>query len=292
MRYAVADTGSNTIRLGVYDYENGQLKQLCNTAVFANLAGFIHDGVLTPDGICAAEAAIKKHQETAAEFGCRLNVFATAAIRNAKNTEEICNEIKMRTGAAVDVLTGEEEALFSFAGAAEDFPCADGVMADVGGGSSEVIVFSNKQPISTLSVPWGSLKAYKAFVSGSLPTEDEICAIQEAIAKTFAAQPRFCGVVRQNLCIVGGGVRASTKLAKIFLNETALTVQAVNKMLKMITENPEHSKNVIDQATPKRALTIAPAMAIYSAVGAQFASEQIFVSDKGIKEGYILKKLL
>lgn len=33
MRYAVADTGSNTIRLGVYDDENGQLKQLCNTAV-------------------------------------------------------------------------------------------------------------------------------------------------------------------------------------------------------------------------------------------------------------------
>ena len=58
MRYAVADTGSNTIRLGVYDDENGQLKQLCNTAVFANLAGFIHDGVLTPDGICAAEAGI------------------------------------------------------------------------------------------------------------------------------------------------------------------------------------------------------------------------------------------
>ena len=292
MRYAVADTGSNTIRLGVYDYENKTLKQRCNTAVFANLAGFIHDGILTHEGICAAEEAIKKHQETAAEFGCRLNVFATAAIRNAKNREEICKEITMRTGANIDVLSGEEEALFSFTGAAEDFPCADGVMADVGGGSSEVIVFSNKQPKSTLSVPWGSLKACKTFVNGPLPTKEEICAIQNTITKALNTQPDFCGVIKQNLCIVGGGVRASKKLAKVFLNVSALTVETVDKMLKMITENPAYAKNVIDQTTPKRALTIAPAMAIYSAVGAYFSADRIFVSDKGIKEGYILNKLL
>lgn len=292
MRYAVVDTGSNTIRLGIYEYENETLTQILNTAVFANLAGYIQNGVLSQEGICAAEEAIAAHMKTAAEFGCCLHVFATAAIRNAKNTEEICREIKAHTGTEVDVLSGEEEALFSFYGAAGDFPCRSGVMADVGGGSSEIIVFENKQPVDTLSVPWGSLKAYKNFISGLLPNKNEIAAIQSAIFDALDGKQEFHGVIKKNLCIVGGGVRASIKLEKAFLNEEKLTVHTVNKMLDLITENPAMAKAVIDKSTPKRAQTIAPAMAIYSALGAYFGAEQIFVSDKGIKEGYILSKLV
>lgn len=291
MRFAVADTGSNTIRLGIYDYEHGHLNLILNTAVFANLAGFIQNGVLSPDGIRAAEEAVLLHKQTAAEYGCDLNVFATAAIRNAKNTEEICREIKTNTGAAVHVLSGEEEALFSFLGAVDDFPCTDGVMADVGGGSSEIILFSNKQAEAAQSVPWGSLKAYKAFVHEALPNQNEICAIRSVITDALNSNPTFRDVTKRNLCIVGGGVRASKKLAKAFFNETKLSVRVVNNMLSAITKNPAKAQTIIETNVPKRAQTIVPALAVYSAVGAYFGAEQIFVSDKGIKEGYILSVL-
>lgn len=291
MRYAVADTGSNTIRLGIYDYENGHLKQILNKAVFANLAGFIQNGFLSSDGIRAAENAITLHAQTAAKYGCSLNVFATAAIRNAKNTEEICSEIKLRTGTEIHVLSGEEEAELSFWGALCDFPCDDGVMADVGGGSSEIIIFSNRKPVSSLSVPWGSLKAYKTYVYGELPNKAEIVAIQSAVTQAISKHLSFKNVTKKNLCIVGGGVRASQLLANALLKTTELTVEGVNRMLNIITDNPSAAKAAIEEHAPERMQTIAPAIAIYSAVGTHFDSEQIFVSDRGIKEGYVLNVL-
>lgn len=292
MRYAVVDTGSNTIRLGVYEYKNNTLTQLKNTAIFANLAAYIEDGVLTEAGICAAKDAILSHMKTAKSFDCDAHVFATAAIRNAKNTEQIAKTLEKQTGVQIDVLTGNEEALFSFFGAASDFSCTDGVMADVGGGSSEIIAFSEKKPTALCSVPWGSLKAYNAFVSGTLPTAQEILNIKAEITNVLKANDAFLSLRHKSLCIVGGGVRASKILAKAFLDEDTLSVSVIDRMLKKITQDPSFSEETILRLTPDRAKTIAPALAIYSAVGSFFHAQNVFVSDHGIKEGYILARLI
>lgn len=292
MRYAVIDTGSNTIRMGIYEEENGKLKQIYNHAVFANLAGYIKDGVLLPDGICAAEAAIASHMKTAKEYSCTPCVFATAAIRNAKNTEEICQRISDTCHLTVDVLTGEEEALFSFYGAVSDFPCQSGVMADVGGGSSEIISFYDKTPDTAISVPWGSLKAYRTFVSGTLPTKAEADAIKSAITEALAQNQALCNTKAENLCIVGGGVRASVALCNEFFKTEILSVAAIDEMLSIIVSAPDRAEKIIQRLTPDRLNTITPALAIYSAVGNFFGAHHVFVSDQGIKEGYIFKKMM
>ena len=292
MRYAVIDTGSNTIRMGIYEEENGILKQIYNHAVFANLAGYMEQGALSQAGIQAAEDAILLHLETAATYSCMPRVFATAAIRNAKNTKEICTQIQDTCHISLDVLTGEEEALYSFYGAFCDFPCQDGVMTDVGGGSSEIIAFSQKIPTTAQSVPWGSLKTYNTFVKGTVPTKTEIAAIQDAINNSLAQTDAFCNKTCQNLCIVGGGVRASGKLAEAILHQKKLSVQAITDMISFAVDSPAEMTKLLQQLVPERAKTIVPAMAIYAAVGRFFHAEDIFVSDKGIKEGYILKKMI
>ena len=292
MRYAVIDTGSNTIRMGIYEEENGILKQIYNHAFFANLAGHMEHGTLSQAGIHVAEDAILSHIETAATYGCTPRVFATAAIRNAENTEEICQKINSACHTTLDVLTGEEEALFSFCGAASDFPCSDGVMADVGGGSSEIILFSQKNPVAALSIPWGSLKIYNAFVGGALPTQEEIHSIQTTITDALKQNEALQNQAGKNLCIVGGGVRASLTLCKEFLGHSTLTTKALNEMLSIIVNSPDRTGETIAHLVPDRAKTIAPAIAIYAAVGDFFKTSEIFVSDQGIKEGYILKKMM
>jgi len=292
MRYAVIDTGSNTIRMGIYEEENGILKQIYNHAVFANLAGYIENGVLSQAGIHAAEDAILSHIETAATYSCTPRVFATAAIRNAENTDEICKKINDTCHTTLDVLTGEEEALFSFYGAASDFPCSDGIMADVGGGSSEIILFSKKVPVAAISIPWGSLKTYHAFVSGALPTQEEVNSIQAAITNALKQNEALHHKASKNLCIVGGGVCASIKLCNAFLSQTTLTTKALNEMLSIIVNSPDIASKTINDLVPDRAKTIAPAMAIYAATGNFFKTSEIFVSNHGIKEGYVLKKMM
>ncbi len=292
MRYAVLDTGSNTIRLGIYEYENNSLTEIYNQAIFANLAGYINNNTLAPDGIIACADAIKVHQKTAAEYGVKLHPFATAAIRNAENTEEIVESVTRLTGETLDVLTGEEEALFSFYGAREDFPVESGVLADVGGGSSEIIAFSGTSPTSLLSVPWGSKNIGRTFSKHAIPTKAEGDAMQNAILECLSKKQEFTELKTKNLCIVGGGVRASLSLLRAFLGEESISGSSLNRLISVILENPNKAEDIILKTVPKRKDTICPALFIYKALADFFGSSDIFVSDKGIKEGYILKKLI
>ena len=292
MTYAVADTGSNTIRLAIYTYENGKLNQIYNEAVFANLAGYITDNTLTAEGIDRAVDAILKHKKTTEQYGCDLHVFATAAIRNAKNAEEICDAIKTRTGITVDLISGAEEALLSFRGARCDFPVEQGVMTDVGGGSSEVIWFEGEEAKAFRSVPWGGLKAFKDFVTEGLPDEAQMRTIIRRITEVLEQEKAFQAIKTENLCVVGGSVRAAKKLAEAILGETKITLSVVDRLLAYIISEPILSRAVICKTAPKRADTIAPALCIYAAIGHYFGAEKVYFSDNGIKEGYVLQKLI
>ena len=292
MKYAVVDTGSNTIRMSIYEYEDKKLNELFTEAVFANLAGYILDNRLTDDGIKACSEAILKHKETAKEYKIdKLYVFATAAIRNAENAEEIVSKVKENTGITMQILSGDDEGELSFLGACSDFTTDSGIMADVGGGSSEVIAFENGKIKSIKSVPIGSLKAYKMFVSGQTPTEDEIKNIKSEIKKYLDENKDFKDIKTENLCLVGGGVRAARKLSEVFLNKETLDVASVNFMISLFLGRLDIMK-ILEKTVPERKLTITPGLAIYSAIGEYFSAKEIQISDKGIKEGYVLKYLI
>ncbi len=291
MRCAVVDTGSNTIRMSVYEYENKCLTELFTEAIFANLAGYIVDNELTHDGILACCDALKKHYLTAQKYNCDFYAFATAAIRNAKNRDQIVKEIKKITNIDLDILSGTDEGELSFLGAFEDFSKDTGVMADVGGGSSEIVVFKNGKITTTESIPIGSLKAYKTFVGGTVPTIDEANSIKEEIKKYLVKNEKFKNMNFDTLCLTGGGIRSAKKLSGVILNNDNLVVSGVDKMLSLLIENPK-TFSIVETLVPKRKLTVGPALAIYSSIGEFFGAEKIQTSDKGIKEGYVLKYLV
>lgn len=291
MNYAVVDTGSNTIRMSVYKYENNHLEELYTNAVFANLAGHIVDNALTDEGICVCADAILNHRYKAQEYDASFHVFATAAIRNAENTEEIVEKIKAKTGIDMEILSGDDEGELSFLGAREDFPVKTGVMADVGGGSSEVIAFHNGKPVAVQSIPLGSLAAYKAFVQGEIPTKEETEIIKKEITKHLDSNSAFKDIKADSLCLVGGGVRAARKLSRLVLKSEELSIKNIDAMLDTFIGEPAFLE-IFERVIPKRKLTITPGLAIYLALGEYFGADKIYISDKGIKEGYTLKYLV
>lgn len=288
MNYAVVDTGSNTIRMSVYD---SGLHELYTEAVFANLAGHIENNRLTDEGIDVCCEAILYHRKKAAEYDAKFCVFATAAIRNADNCDEIVKKVKEKTNIDLEILSGSDEGELSFLGAYEDFGVKSGVMADVGGGSSEVIVFNDGKIISVQSVPIGSLKAYKTFVTGEIPTKNEAENIKAEIIKHLDKNPDFKGINTDCLCLVGGGVRAANKLSVTLLHTESLSVSGVDTMLDTFCDD-DNSLFLFEKLVPKRKLTITPGLAIYSAIGSYFGADRIYISDKGIKEGYVKKYLI
>lgn len=290
MNYAVVDTGSNTIRLSVYNYENEVLKELFTEAVFANLAQHIENGVLTEKGIAACCAALVKHKETAKRYDAEFHAFATAAIRNAENTEEIVKKVKDLTDVTLEILSGNDEGELSFLGAKNDFPTSEGIMADIGGGSSEIVAFKDGKPYAVHSIPLGSNAAHKKFVNGDIPTLEEVKNIKNEIINRLNENGIFQDITCDNICLVGGGVFAALKLSQVFLGSN-LSVENVNLMLSLFLSNPD-IMTILEKVVPKRKLTVTPGLAIYSAICEYFNGRRIYISGKGIKEGYVLKYLI
>lgn len=289
MNYAIVDTGSNTIRMSIYEVCETVVKEIFTEAIFANLAGHIVENKITDEGINVCCEALCHHRETAKKYEAQYFAFATAAIRNAQNSKDAVEKIFRKTGINMEILSGDDEGVLSFSGAFDDFGTTSGIMADVGGGSSEVIVFDNGKIDELCSVPWGSLKAYKNFVAGDIPTQEEVNNIKNQITKILSEN--VTPTKSETLCLVGGGVRIADELCSVFFPEEILSKKTVDKMLKLFISKPDIME-IFEQVSPKRKHTIIPGLAIYSAIGDFFGTDKISISDKGIKEGYLKKRII
>lgn len=187
--YAVIDIGSNSMRLVLYKLADGEPRQMLNSKQPAGLAGYIDkEQQLTPRGVQKAVEVLQRFQAILdSVHPKRVYVFATASLRNIINTQEVLEEIRRICGLEVRVLTGQEEAIFDYFGALRTLNGPDGLLVDIGGGSTELVLFHDRQVTSACSLPMGSLNMYTRFVRDIIPTADELRDISrhaESLLKT------------------------------------------------------------------------------------------------------------
>ena len=141
MKCGIVDVGSNTIRLSTYHWEGQTFKLLMNKKEMAGLAGYIKNGLLSDSGILVACRVLAGFKALLRNFDIAdLYVFGTASLRNIVNTEEALETIEAVTGIKVEVLSGADEAAFSFLGATVGGGApGSGMLADVGGGSTALL---------------------------------------------------------------------------------------------------------------------------------------------------------
>ena len=177
----LVDLGSNTIRLSIYQCENGQGRLLMHRKVMAGLADYVEAGALTAQGIQVACSAVEEYKQLMKNLNFHhLHVFATASLRNVSNTEDAAGRIQAVTGLPVDVLSGTEEARLSFLGAVEAGP-ESGLLIDLGGGSTELVRYEGREILSSCSLSLGSLSLFSRNVSALHPTGKERKAIRAQV---------------------------------------------------------------------------------------------------------------
>ena len=151
MIYGIVDVGSNTIRLSIYKYENNKVVLLLNKKTMAGLAGYVKDGELSKAGIKRACEVLKAYKEIVENFQIKnVFVFATASLRNVSNTDEAVLRIKEETGFNTEIILGENEAIYDFIGASQVVDISDGILIDIGGGSTELVMYKNKEIVNLL----------------------------------------------------------------------------------------------------------------------------------------------
>ncbi len=156
----VVDIGSNSVRLVIYDrLVRSPLALFNEKSLCAIGRNMVRTGVLDEEGSNAALAALSRFQEVARSVGvARLETFATAAVRDARNGAEFVARARNAIGTPVRILSGEDEARFAAEGVLAGIPEADGVVGDLGGGSLELAFVAQGQQSGGFTLPFGPLR--------------------------------------------------------------------------------------------------------------------------------------
>ena len=298
MIYAVIDIGSNTVRLSVYKSVKDRMTNLFNEKDQASLKSYTKNGVLSEKGIQRLINTLKKFKMLVDNFGDidELHPFATATIRDAANRNEILKRVKEELDLDIEIISGEEEAKLSFIGASSSVEVSRGVLTDIGGGSSEVVIIDQKKVIKSTSLAIGSLSAFNDYVDNLFVDKNEKKLIDDQVKKLLEKNKMY----REDhdlLCAVGGSARASLKFYNDYYDEpssnTSMDSDKLNSMLKEIIDRDFKSNlDSILSVKADRIHTLLPGMVILNRLSKYFYCKQINISQTGVREGYVYTKLL
>lgn len=302
MRTALVDFGSNTLRLAVYEVLTTspiQFVQIVNKKTMAGLAGALdHHHNLTPEGINRAIEILKSYQRKAADLEVnQLHVFATAILRKANNRDEVIALIAKETGLQVHLISGEEEAYLGFVGACYSNNIQSGVQVDIGGGSTELVMFSNQEVKQTVSLPLGSLSLFVEHVRDLMPTPREMDEVDAAVTNLLTNHAHQMQDA-QKLFGVGGSVRSTAKICDAWFrsgirNESAqVTLEEIDEMLHRIAYDPHSSMKQILTVVPERIHTCVTGALALRAILRFANTSKISINKYGVREGYLITKIL
>ena len=297
MKCGIVDVGSNTIRLSIYHWEGQKFKLLMNKKEMAGLAGYIKNGLLSDSGILVACRVLAGFKALLRNFDiANLYVFGTASLRNIVNTEEALETIEAVTGIKVEVLSGADEAAFSFLGATVGGGApGSGMLADVGGRSTELVAYQDGAITSGCSLPMGSLSLFTKHVSGLFPTKEERKAIRSDVREELE-KAKTAGLRCSHLTGVGGTFRAAAKLCNDLSgadpDNRIIPAGEIHALYKGLKKGDQDTLRQILRSVPDRVHTILPGLAILTAVLNAYEVETVSVSTCGVRDGYLLNRVM
>lgn len=183
VRTAAIDCGTNTIRLLIADVETatGRLVDVARRLEIVRLGhGVDRTGRLDPEAVERTLAALRGYQELIATHGVapdRVRFVATSATRDAANSADFTAGVERIIGRPPEVISGDEEAALSFAGAVGTLDDVTGpvLVVDIGGGSTESILgAADGTAEAAFSADLGSVRLTERHLRSDPPTADEI----------------------------------------------------------------------------------------------------------------------
>ncbi len=294
LRRAVVDLGSNSVRLVIYEGEARNPVQIFNEKAVLRLArGMTKTGLLDEAAMAQAETVLHRYAAIARAMGAvPFDVLATSAVRDAENGSEFVSKMMARNPEMrIKVLSGAQEAELSGEGVLCGIPGADGILADLGGGSLELIRLDAGKVGQAATLPVGVIRLADRSGEDLLKARTIVTAELEAVP--FAAE-----AAGKDLYVSGGAFRA---LARIHIAQTGYPLNIVHHYT-IGREEARDLAGVVSEAgrkliermpgVPRRRIEDLPyaAVILRRLLRATGAARVVF-SANGLREGWFTRML-
>jgi exopolyphosphatase/guanosine-5'-triphosphate,3'-diphosphate pyrophosphatase len=302
---AAIDVGSNTIHLVVaipHLSEGSTLEVLTDELEFVRLgAGVGATGRIAPERAERGTATLRKLRDLATAAGAQIILCAaTEVMRLATNGPEFLANAKATLGLDIPTISGEQEAALTFWGATSDRTLAPEqpvAVADLGGGSMELVLGRGRRLNWRRSLPLGSGGLHDRFVRSDPPAREELQSLRRETVAVLDAQAVPALAQSVPLLIVCGG----TATTLLYFARQALGVPAeraslsrseIEQAIEALTAVP--AQEVADRyaVESQRARILGAGAVVLAALMDHVQAAVMEISQRGIREGMILSYAL
>ncbi|HVZ94189.1 MAG TPA: Ppx/GppA phosphatase family protein [Phycisphaerales bacterium] len=306
MRLAAIDVGTNSIRLIVAEVAaDGSYRILDDEKEITRLGqGLDASGRLSPEAMEKASSAVERMRGIAEGYGADvIRAIGTAAVREAKNRDEFLGLVQERAGIPIEPISAEDEARLAFLSVAHSFDLHDAnvAIADVGGGSTEIVLASGGVVEQVFTVPLGAVRVAERFPGCTTGDVGALEDMDRAIKKTMKEWIRQPAFSPQYLIGTGG---TFTTLAAISMHRGAtgtgpdmlpftprgyeIQRSEVRHILDWLDQMPVRQRLRVPGLSADRAEIIVPGLAIVERAMRRLKVNTLKVHDRGIRDGLLL----
>ena len=297
VKLASIDLGSNSTRLLIAEVNDQGLNVLTRMHIVTKMSEKIEQtGVISTEAFKRVNSALRNFKKLLIENNIDdVFVVGTAALRDAKNSDEIIENIRRKYDFEVEVLSGNEEGITTSIGVLHFMQNTENfLIIDIGGRSTEFIYeFENK--IISKSLNLGVVTLSEKYFS-NLPISQEL--IDEAKLKIETELSQLDIKDKKNVIGVSG---TALSLASIFLDQKNFNEEELHEIKIDIDNVVEINKRILKMTEaeiitkfrgidPKRASTITSGIFLLEIILSHYSNSPIIISKNDILEGLILKK--
>ena len=293
-RCGVVDLGSNSVRLVVYEGHTRNPMPIFNEKAVLRLGrGLQTTGRLNAEGMDLALTVMDRYYAIARAMGARpFEVLATAAVRDADNGPAFVTALRDRMrGVPIHILSGADEAAYSADGMLCGIPAAEGVLADIGGGSLEVVrLIDGKRGLSQ-TLRLGVIRLAER--CGGDPVSARTIAEEDLQAVPWLAQ-----AAGRDLYLVGGAWRA---MARIHMAQTGYPLNMVHfytigreearDLAGLISTVPRKVLERLPGAPRRRIDDLPFAAVVLRRLLRMTAVRRVIFSASGLREGWFMRRM-
>jgi exopolyphosphatase / guanosine-5'-triphosphate,3'-diphosphate pyrophosphatase len=300
VRLGVLDVGSNTVHLQVMDASPGaRPNPSFNFKIEVRLTEYLQqNGDISDEGIKILRQSIRKSlvESTKAKTE-ELLPFATSALREARNGNEIISSINSEFEIDLQVLSGDEEARITFLAARRWFGWSSGrlLMVDIGGGSLEMAVGVNEVPDIALSLPLGASRLTKSHLEDDPYSKKSIRNLRDYIESKIAeVLPTMMQHQKTDRAIATSKtLRTLARLCGDWIegDGKSLTLDALRKITPKLAEMSNKERSELPGVSSTRSRQIVAGAFVAESVMRNLEIPELHICPWALREGIVLKYL-